>query len=59
MNKFESLVILAVIFAILGLLGIGMGMGYSLKERKIITGKTIIIDNSSYRCKMIKTLKEK
>ena len=58
MVKFESLVILAVMFAILGLLGIGVGMGSSLKERKIITGKTIIIDNGSYRCKMVNTLKE-
>ena len=55
MNEFESLVILAVMFAILGM---GIDGGISLLERKIRTGKLIVIDNSSYRCKIVNTLKE-
>ena len=55
MDKFESLIMLAVMFAILGM---GVGVGVSLLERKIRNGKLIIIDNSSYSCKMVNTLKD-
>ena len=37
---------------------IGMSIGNPVTEKKITTGRAIIIDNSSYRGKMIKTLKE-
>ena len=38
--------------------GAGAMFGIGLEKTKIETGKTIIIDNSSYRCKMVNTLKE-
>ena len=44
---------------IIGILNLGVFIGDNAAMNKIKSDKLIIIDNSSYRCKMVKTLEEK
>jgi len=48
---------IAVTIAI-GMLSLGIAVGGDVVEGRIKSNKLIIIDNSSYRCKMVKTLDE-
>ena len=48
---------IAVTIAI-GMLSLGIAVGGDVVEGRIKSNKLIIIDNSSYRCKMVKTLEE-
>ena len=36
----------------------GIMFGIAIEETRVETGRRIIIDNSSYQCKMVNTLKE-
>ena len=55
MDEFDATMALIVI---LGAFWAGIMFGIAIEETRIETGRKIIINNSSYSCKMVNTLKE-
>lgn len=58
-KEWPDLIFYCVVMVTLIIFGIAVGKGIFDYTKEITSGKIIIIDNSSYKCKMINTLNVK